>query len=647
MIISASLCSTPFVSSTDATRLQMASKQLGQTITHLNCKRPLTIGSNWHYLTNTTRMYRLQSSQPGTVLYSNEDMMIILYDETQELKVYDVPPYMVTSSKFATKLRYKRHVGTFQKNEIIYEYDLFNEGIPTYGYNLNSMFFPFFGVNFEDCIIISESAANELKYQKIEKLLIPVYSYSLFKSIYPNSKYGIIPEIGQKIDNNIIAVEAKPLKTTSNIKSILKSFNMQDFSKVINDSMNFITKPVITKLNDSKIQSLKIHPIGSKWDIIDKDLQLKLESLKTDYFNKLKPYAKDISKTLGPKYAEKLFKSYYLVEGAKTNYIDVPNIRDLVYLIEVELVKEDITGIGDKISNRYAGKGVIGMILPDELRPINKKTKEPIDVILGPLSIYARSNLGVVLEGLLNKTIKASEKKILQDPTSENIRNILTDLSKVSTILNNDSYSDEIIELARTIDKNPLSLKKFVSDIKKGGLFFEVPEFCTTDIYTLQKYINTKFDVNTNDTIILKKDLFKYMKNKIDISIELPTEDIEYHNIFNAPMYILKLKQLTDGKFTVRDVGEYSFASKQPIVDEFGFNKGSHIGYMEFDALIAHNNLNTIREFHNIKSDSTKEIKNNLAYQMTSTGEYEMPNREFKSYTKKIIDSLMEFLIKN
>ena len=67
---------------------------------------------------------------------------------------------------------------------------------------------------------------------------------------------------------------------------------------------------------------------------------------------------------------------------------------------------------------------------------------------------------------------------------------------------------------------------------------------------------------------------------------------------------------------------------------------------MEFDALIAHNNLNTIREFHTVKSDSV-DMKSPLVESILSTGQYQVPDYKTDSYTKLIIDSLMTFLSEN
>lgn len=644
MIVSASLASIPFISSTDATRLQMAAKQLAQTVTHLNCKRPYVIGSSWYHLTNTTRLYRSQAKSDGAIIYSNNELMIVIFDETEELKIYEVPEYLHTSYSFATRIRYKREVGSFKKGEILYEYDCFTDGVPSYGYNVNTAFFPFFGVNFEDCVVISEYLGSKLKSQKIQKVLIPIYTYSLFKSIYTDSKHGFIPEIHQKINQNVIAISASP--KGSNAKSTLRSFNLYDFSSVINSSINFNSTPIVSKLYNSKVQNIKVHVIGKNTNLIDKNLQAKVEGMRDEYHTYIRSVAKDIGPLLGQEYTGKIFKNHYIVNNPKNDLQSITSLDDLAYVLEIDLIKEEGITIGDKISNRYAGKGVVGLVLPDELRPYNSHTKEPIDLILGPLSVYSRMNFGAVIEGLISKTVNHCEKEILSHSNANFTFETLNRLAEVSKILNNSKYADEIHSLSYLLKENSSIFHEFLHSISNGGMYFEAPDFCTANIHELQQYIKSTFDISTNDSITLKKELFPYIKEKLKLDIEVPTTDVIYPNIYNSPLYILKLKQLSANKFAIRDLGGYSTASKQPVKDMYGQNKGSHLGSMEFDALIAHNNINSIKEFHTVKSDCI-DLKNNLIAQLIDSGQYELPTYKSKSYTKMIIDSLMTFLNKN
>ena len=653
MLTSVSLATVPFVSSTDSTRTQMVTKQINQSVTHPNCVRPLVISKQWPYLTNTSRLYRAQAKSSGAIIYSNDEFMIVLYDETGEMKQYEVPEYRHTSDGFCTKVRYRRDVGEFKKGEILYEYDCFNDSVPTYGYNLNTMFFPFFGFNFEDCIVISESAAKQMRYQKIEKILIPIYTYSIFKPMYPNSKYKFLPEIGQTINDNIIAISVAPIDN-KDPKSTLRSLNLTNFASIINDTINFKSEHILTnRIKNAVVTDIKIHRFRKKnHSLIDKNLQLLLDDLVNDYRAKIKPIFKELSDIFSQtnaEFVESLIHRYYIANNPRNHFHKLVSFDDLDYVIELELVKEDKTKIGDKLTNRYASKGVVNLIIPDELRPYNTATKEPIDVILGPLSVFARQNFGQILEGLLAKAVKQSQDDIIKNQNINITVDNLYKLSEVSKYLNNSEYTEEIITLADLMKTNEDVHNSFIENITNGGLFFEAPDFCKIDVFELQNKIQELYGITTNDSITIKRELIEYIKNllNLDDSIPVPETDIVYDNIYNSPMYIVKLKQLANTKISARDVGVYSQASKQPIKDAQGQNKGSHLGSMEFDACIAHNNINTVREFHTVKSDCI-DMKHELLRSLTSDDEeYKVKNYSSQSYVKKIIDACMTFLSEN
>lgn len=161
MLTSTNLSVVPFISSTDATRLQMASKQLSQAVGHPNCKVPYVLGKDWPYLTEITKLFRQEAECGGEVLYENRDLMIVLY-ENDKLEILETPEVLHTSQSVGTKLRNRLDIGTFSKGDILYEYDCFINGIPSFGYNLNVAFMPFFGINFEDGMIASETVSENL-----------------------------------------------------------------------------------------------------------------------------------------------------------------------------------------------------------------------------------------------------------------------------------------------------------------------------------------------------------------------------------------------------------------------------------------------------------------------------------------------------
>jgi hypothetical protein len=134
IITSCNLSSIPFLGLTDTTRLQMASKQLGQSLSNINCEVPKVLGSEFRYLSDTVKYFKLTAEFDGQILFKNDEFIIVLYLSIPEiLKTYQVPWVKVCSGLNATRLRYCREEGNFKKGDLIYEYDSYIDGLPAYG----------------------------------------------------------------------------------------------------------------------------------------------------------------------------------------------------------------------------------------------------------------------------------------------------------------------------------------------------------------------------------------------------------------------------------------------------------------------------------------------------------------------------------
>ena len=403
MIVSSSLGAVPFISNTDTTRLQMSGKQLNQSLSHTNCDRPYVIGSDYKYLSDTSKLFKATAHCNGKVVYSEHDITIVFFDndtlgnvKEANLKIYETPKFKSTADGFAVQLHYIRPVGDFKEGDIIYEYDSFKEGIPSFGYNMNTAFMPWFGMNFEDAIVISESAAKKMKCTKLEKIVIPIYTHSLFRILYPDSKYGFIPEVGQKISDNVVYFQNFP-KDDKNKSQLMKAISLWGTNTTTEDTFLFNSTPKISKLNHGTINKMKIHHVNKKLKLADeKNLGRRLTTMCEEYDKSIENVYDNISNHFGEQYARRIISSHFIMQkyGKKLKEnIGLPvDMRrdDLVYVIEIEVSKEYDTKIGDKLSTRYAGKGVISQIIPDNIRPINIQTKEPIDIIMSPLGVFSR-----------------------------------------------------------------------------------------------------------------------------------------------------------------------------------------------------------------------------------------------------------------
>jgi len=286
--------------------------------------------------------------------------------------------------------------------------------------------------------------------------------------------------------------------------------------------------------------------------------------------------------------------------------------------------------------------------LPDELRPYTVKNKIPIDVITGPMSIYSRMNIGQMLEGVTSKIITKSETDILKYANdSQFISNELVKLSKISDLFNDNEYSLLIKQLADSISNDGTKREQFVASVRDLGLYFEAPNFTNFELKNLLKLAKQDFNIEPNENIVMPRKTLKFLKQKLDCDIDLPANDLIIKNIFTAPIYILKLKQEAKLRLNARDFGSYKVTSKQPTQGRGSgtlISQASRLGYMEFDALLSHGALQTVKEFRTVKSDSHN-LKHDLALQFITSGKYKLPETHTtQSFTKMLIKSYIDFL---
>ena len=243
---------------------------------------------------------------------------------------------------------------------------------------------------------------------------------------------------------------------------------------------------------------------------------------------------------------------------------------------------------GDKMAGRHGNKGVISVIMPVEDMPFDDDG-EPVDVVLNPLGVPSRMNVGQVLETHLGWAAKGIGRKIDgmiadQQKVAE-VRKYLDEVynSVGGAKVDLKSLSDaELIELARNLrDGLPIATPVFdganESEIKK---LLELADLPTTGQATL-------YNGRTGD--------------KFDRPVTV------------GYMYMLKLNHLVDDKMHARSTGSYSLVTQQPLGGKAQFG-GQRFGEMEVWALEAYGAAYTLQEMLTVKSDDvsgrTKMYKN-------------------------------------
>ena len=244
---------------------------------------------------------------------------------------------------------------------------------------------------------------------------------------------------------------------------------------------------------------------------------------------------------------------------------------------------------GDKMAGRHGNKGVISVIKPIEDMPFNDKG-EPVDIVLNPLGVPSRMNVGQVLETHLGLAAKGLGEKIddmiREQKAVAEVRGFLEkfyNLTEDTPAEDLKSMTDEeIMQLAQNL---------------RGGVPMATPVFDGADESEIKALLELA-------------DLPK--------SGQMRLYDGRTGDAFDRPvtvgyMYMLKLNHLVDDKMHARSTGSYSLVTQQPLGGKAQFG-GQRFGEMEVWALEAYGAAYTLQEMLTVKSDDvagrTKMYKN-------------------------------------
>ncbi|MEQ1622639.1 MAG: DNA-directed RNA polymerase subunit beta [Methylococcales bacterium] len=231
---------------------------------------------------------------------------------------------------------------------------------------------------------------------------------------------------------------------------------------------------------------------------------------------------------------------------------------------------------GDKMAGRHGNKGVISMIRPIEDMPYTADGN-PVDIVLNPLGVPSRMNVGQVLEthlGWAAKGLGIKIGKMLEAKAKINeVRLFLAQIYNNSGRKENlDSFTDsEIIELAQNL---------------VGGVPMATPVFDGASEEDIRTMLNLA-------------DLPQH--GQVKLYDGLTGEPFE-REVTVGYMYMLKLNHLVDDKMHARSTGPYSLVTQQPLGGKAQFG-GQRFGEMEVWALEAYGAAYTLQEMLTVKSD--------------------------------------------
>jgi DNA-directed RNA polymerase subunit beta len=245
-------------------------------------------------------------------------------------------------------------------------------------------------------------------------------------------------------------------------------------------------------------------------------------------------------------------------------------------MIKVFLAIKRKLSVGDKMSGRHGNKGVVSKILPEESMPF-LADGTPVDIVLNPLGVPSRMNVGQILETHLGWAAKEVGYKIQQYMEENYSPEILRE--KII-----EYYNDrEVTKFVKKLDDN--SVVEMAKELGKG-LFVATPVFDGASEDEIKKYLK-KLDLPGNGQVTL---------------YDGRTGEEFANNVTIGYMYMLKLHHLVDEKIHARSIGPYSLVTQQPLGGKAQFG-GQRIGEMEVWALEAYGAAYSLQEFLTVKSD--------------------------------------------
>ena len=246
-------------------------------------------------------------------------------------------------------------------------------------------------------------------------------------------------------------------------------------------------------------------------------------------------------------------------------------------IIKVYLAVKRRLQPGDKMAGRHGNKGVISMIVPVEDMP-HMEDGTPVDVVLNPLGVPSRMNVGQVLEthlGWAAKGLGLKIGKMLDNETPiKTIRSFLETVYSVgvSTKINLKDFSDkEIANLANNL---------------RGGVPMATPVFDGAHENDIKEMLKLADLPESGQTKLIDGRTGEYFDRETTVGY----------------MNVLKLNHLVDDKMHARSTGPYSLVTQQPLGGKAQFG-GQRFGEMEVWALEAYGAGYTLQEMLTVKSD--------------------------------------------
>jgi len=245
-------------------------------------------------------------------------------------------------------------------------------------------------------------------------------------------------------------------------------------------------------------------------------------------------------------------------------------------MVKVYIAMKRKLSVGDKMAGRHGNKGVISRNVPEEDMPY-LSDGTPVDIVLNPLGVPSRMNVGQIMETHLGWAARDLGEMIRRMIKSEFSPGAMKEWLR--KIYNSDTFGEYLESL--TDDE----VRK-VAGLMSGGVFMASPVFGGANEEEIRRYLQLGGLPESGQTTLYDGKTGESFQQKVTV----------------GSMYMMKLHHLVDDKIHARSTGPYSLVTQQPLGGKAQFG-GQRLGEMEVWALEAYGASYTLQEFLTVKSD--------------------------------------------
>ena len=354
---------------------------------------------------------------------------------------------------------------------------------------------------------------------------------------------------------------------------------------------------------------LSKNPLASDQEVNKKEYKKGSKINKADFENinrfTLNAIVKSFSKDIQKKYDE--LKNYFQNEkkklkeehDAKIEILEKDDIlpSGVVKLVKVYIATKRKLKVGDKMAGRHGNKGIVSNIVREVDMPY-LPSGQIVDIVLNPLGVPSRMNIGQILEshlGLVGYRLGEQINEIFETKKGEWIKELRAKMIEIASVA---KLMDAKKALGKMSDEKLLEYAKDWSN----GVRFATPIFEGVKADEFAKLFEMAKIDSDGKTELYDGRTGSKIRERVNVGC----------------MYMLKLHHLVDEKVHARSTGPYSLVTQQPVGGKALFG-GQRFGEMEVWALEAYGAAHTLREMLTVKSD---DVEGRLsAYKALTRGE--------------------------